>query len=607
VPSIEVRELCVELAGKEGSPVVDDISFDIEAGQIVGLAGETGSGKSTIANAMAGHARHGARIVSGSVTVDGVNLLALSEPQLEPLRGSVVTFVPQDPSASLNPALRIGAQMHEMFEYHHSGMAKEERRRRLQSMLREVGLPDSREFLRRYPHQLSGGQEQRVLLAMAFLPRPRLVIMDEPTTGLDVSVQRRILGIVRELCDAHRAAVFYVTHDLAVLSELADRVLIAYAGRLVEDGPREAVFAQPAHPYTRQLLAAIPEIAERRALRSIPGSAPAVGHRPAHCAFAPRCTLAADRCWLEQPAPYPAGQDQVARCFRLAESRVSIVVADTSIEARSAVESAPLLSVDGAQTSYGRRQVLFDAAVQVSAGETVALVGESGSGKTTLAKTIMGIVPRSSGDVTYDGDVLAADFRRRAPKARREIQYIYQSPFRALNPRRTVGDSIRAPLEQFGIARGRELSERVGDALDQVAMPRSYATRYPEELSGGERQRVAIARALACNPCVLICDEVTSALDVSVQAAVIELLRSLQAEGDLAILFITHNLALVRSIATRVVVMTDGRVVEEGRAEHVLTSPQAAYTQGLIRDTPSLHMQRTVNEPASSRRNQEGG
>jgi peptide/nickel transport system ATP-binding protein len=586
--AVEVRNLCVELEGHRGV-VVEDVSFAIDAGEIVGLAGETGSGKTTIANALAGHARRGARITAGSIVIDAdADLLSLSDHQLERIRGSVVAFVPQDPSASLNPSLRIGAQLQEMFECHPPRPSKLEQREQIAAMLREVSLPDSPEFLRRYPHQLSGGQEQRVVLAMAFLRRPRLVIMDEPTTGLDVTVQTRILTMVRHLCREHQAAVLYVTHDLAVLSELADRILIAYAGRLVEVGSREAIFREPAHPYARQLLAAIPDIAERRALRPIPGSAPAVHERPSHCAFAARCSLAIGRCLEEQPSLVAVGTGHLARCFRVAESRARIAVAPKSPLGATASRAGALLSVDHVGVSYGRQRVLFDVSLTISAGELVALVGESGSGKTTLARMIMGAVASHQGVVAYDGQVLDPDFRRRSAKVRRELQYIFQSPFRSLNPRRTIGDSVGTPLELFTRVRGQELTNRVTGALERVAIPKAYMERYPDQLSGGERQRVAIARALACDPRILICDEVTSALDVSVQAAIVELLQGLQHDTGLAMLFITHNLALVRSIAERVVVINDGRIVEEGPSEGLLTSPQQPYTRTLIQNTPSI-------------------
>lgn len=594
MPIVEVKDLCVALE-RDGAPVIEDVSFVIDPGEIVGLAGETGSGKTTIANALAGHARRGARFVRGSIVVDGRELMTLPEPELDAVRGSVVAFVPQDPSASLNPSLRIGAQMREMFEYHEPRIPRQEQVLALAATLKEVGLPASQEFLRRYPHQLSGGQEQRVLLAMAFLRRPRLVVMDEPTTGLDVGVQARILTMVRQLCRAHGSAVLYVTHDLAVLNELADRVMIAYAGRVVEIGPRQTVFADPAHPYTRQLLAAIPDIAIRMPLRPIPGQAPGVQDRPKHCGFAPRCSLAIDRCRTEQPVLSPASQGQVASCFRLADARTSTIAARRALEPPAVADRPALLAADRLQASYGGRVVLADVSLSMATGEIVALVGESGSGKTTLARVIMGVVQPDGGSVSYDGAGLTSDLRRRPEKVRRELQYVYQSPFRSLNPRRTIGNSIRTPLELFGQARGQALTDRVAEALDRVALPRSYINRYPDQLSGGERQRVAIARAVVCNPRVLICDEVTSALDVSVQAAIVDLLEELRRDTRLAILFITHNLALVRSIADRVVVLNIGRIEEEGPAETVLTHPEGTYTQALIVNTPSIRARRRAD------------
>jgi peptide/nickel transport system ATP-binding protein len=585
--AVEVSDLRVELTGSRAD-VVDDVSLSIDAGEVVGLVGESGSGKTTIAVALLGTARRGARIARGEVRINGTNILALSPERLRRLRGNLVAYVPQDPSAALNPALRIGRQLGEMLEVHDPASSKEARRERIQSVMREVHLPGDRAFLRRYPHQLSGGQQQRVAIAMAFILHPKVIVLDEPTTGLDVTTQAHVLATVRELCTTHGVAALYVSHDLAVVGNLAHRVVVAYAGRVVEAGTCDDLFDRPAHPYTRRLLATIPVVSERRAIEPIAGSAPVPGERPPDCFFAPRCPHALDVCTAKPPPVVEVAEGHTARCVRARE-----LVADAlqpTLLARTATTNGEvaILAVNELDTFYGDRQILHDISLRLKPRECLALVGESGSGKTTLARAIIGLVAGSRGRIDYKGTPLEPSARARSSQVRREIQYIFQSPYNSLNPRRTIGDSVAAPLEHFFDIKGSEARNRVDWALERVSLPRRFAGSYPDELSGGERQRVAIARALICEPEVLICDEVTSALDVSVQASIVRLLEQLQHEHDLAMLFVTHNLALVRTIADRVIVMEQGRIVEDGTTNVVLDEPQMPYTQALLADTPTL-------------------
>jgi peptide/nickel transport system ATP-binding protein len=582
---VEVRDLRVELAGG-GSDIVDEISFAMERGEILGLVGESGSGKTTVGNALLGYARRGARIARGSVTIDGVQVLELGPAELREARGSLVAYIPQDPSAALNPVLRIGRLVEEGLAQHAPQLSEAQRREAVAAGLEEVGLPGDGEFLRRYPHQLSGGQQQRVTIAMAFLLHPKVIVLDEPTTGLDVTTQQRVIEMVRRLCVSHGAAAIYVTHDLSVVANLADRIMVAYAGRIVESGPTEAVFRQPAHPYTRRLLAALPDIERRRALEPIPGRAPAPGARPIGCAFRDRCQFAEDRCASELPPLVGVADGHEARCVRLADLPAASPLVTIADRAQVAAES--VLAVRGLSAHYGLRQVLHDVELAVSAPECLALVGESGSGKTTLARAIVGLLSSWEGEIVYAGKPLAAAARSRPASTRRELQYVFQSPYNSLNPRRTIGDSISLPAEYFFKLTRRAARERVANVLERVSLPAHYAERFPDQLSGGERQRAAIARALVCEPKVLICDEVTSALDVSVQAAIVKLLFELQRAEGLALLFVTHDLALVRSIADRVVVMHDGRIVESGGTETVLDRPVHGYTQRLLTDTPRL-------------------
>ena len=587
-PAIAVSDLRVELI-QTGDDILDEVSFTIAPGEVLGLVGESGSGKTTAGLALLGHTRRGVHISRGSIRVGELDVLALSARELRVLRGGVISYVPQDPAAALNPNLRVGRQLGEVLEAHGFGASDEERKARIAEMLEEVALPSDREFLRRYPHQLSGGQQQRIALAMAFACRPRVIVLDEPTTGLDVTTQAHVLRTVRELCSAHGVAALYVSHDLAVVANLADRVALMYAGRIVELGPRRTFFAGSAHPYARGLIDAIPEISGEHALVGIAGGAPRPGARPPGCHFAPRCTYATAECSASFPPIVAVSAGHEVRCFHY-ES----VLADARRErsrlagrTRKTAEAA-LLEVRDLVAFYGDRQVLFGIDLRVDPGECVALVGESGSGKTTLARCIGGLHRKLAGEMLLRGRRLPPGARARDRETRRQIQYIFQSPYGSLNPRKTIGQIIAQPLRIFEGLHGRESELRVREALDRVALSESVVDRYPDQLSGGERQRVAIARAIAVQPSVLVCDEVTSALDVSVQAAIVELIEELRRELGLGLLFVTHNLALISTIADTVSVMSRGTVVEYGRVRSVLDAPQEAYTQELLADTPTV-------------------
>jgi peptide/nickel transport system ATP-binding protein len=532
------------------------------------------------------------RIAKGQVRINGDDILEKPLGELRRLRGRVVSYVAQDPSAALNPALRIETQLMETLQVHGYGDSTTERQERLQEMLTEVLLPGDHSFLRRYPHELSGGQQQRVVLAMAFACRPRLIVLDEPTTGLDVSTQAHILETVRDLCRSHHVAALYVTHDLAVVAALADRVAVMYAGRLVEIGRQREVFHGAAHPYTRKLLQAIPDISGRYALIGIRGHAPMPGRRPEACFFAPRCDFAVERCWQEFPPTSVVSDSHSVRCFRSTEVRTLDLSVRTQAErpVRADRNEEPLLSIRGLRSGYRGTEVLHDVSLDVWAGECLALVGESGSGKTTLARCIVGLHQRSSGEVYLHGMKLPAQARARDRRSRREIQYIFQSPYSSLNPRKSVGQTIGQPLRIFSELSRHEREARIGDALERVGLSRHVMGRHPDQLSGGERQRVAIARALVAEPSLLICDEITSSLDVSVQAEIVQLLERLQRESHLGVFFVTHNLALIRNIAQDVAVMSEGRIVELGNVEEALERPHADYTRALISHTPSLNL-----------------
>ncbi|WP_460415823.1 dipeptide ABC transporter ATP-binding protein [Pseudomonas sp. microsymbiont 2] len=581
---LRVDDLRVELAGQVD--VLTGVSFNLAAGEIVGLVGESGSGKTTLATALLRHARRGARIVGGRVEVAGQSLLELDGEALRQARGGLVGYVAQDPATALNPALRIGRLLRETLLAHQPRTSAEDLRRRIAETLLDVGLPDDDAFLGRFPHQLSGGQQQRVMLALAFVLRPRLIVLDEPTTALDVSTQAHVLATLKRLCRSQGVAALYVTHDLAVVRDLVDRVLVMYAGRLVEVAGREALFTRPAHPYTRALLAAIPDVARRQPLQAIAGHAPAPGQRPDGCAFAPRCPRRRAECVVIEPGLLRLEGGQQVAC--LLPHRAPLEVPGELAEVAATEPSGPaLLDVQGLDVAYDR-QVLFDVSLRVGAGECLALVGESGSGKTSLARAIAGLGENVHGQLRYAGQVLAVAARQRDGEVRRQIQYVFQNPYQALNPRQTVLQTLATPLAHFFGVRGAEARQRVEAALARVALPGSVAELYPHSLSGGERQRVAIARALVCEPRLLVCDEITSALDVSVQASILDLLRQLRIEG-LAVLFVTHDLGVVRAIADRVLVLRQGRVVEQGTVDGVLDRPREAYTQALLAHSPSVH------------------
>ncbi len=589
-PALEVVDLRVEIEYGAHEDIVDGISFHVAAGEVLGLVGESGSGKTTVGLAVLGHTRRGARVARGEVRIEGRDILLLPPLERQQLRGKLVSYVPQDPASSLNPALKIETQLDETLSAHGFGSSNEERRARIVETLGEVLLPSDDVFLHRYPHQLSGGQQQRVALAMAFANRPRVIVLDEPTTGLDVTTQAHVLETVRDLCAAHGVAAVYVSHDLAVVATLADRVAVMYGGRLAELGPTGALFRQAAHPYTRRLVEAIPEMSGLQPLVGIPGTAPRPGHRPTGCFFAPRCTYVEDRC-DDRRAAARIGVRRPPRplhpsCRRAA--RRGDAPADGDPEARDRGRRR-------AGGNAGRERVVRDTsgAVRHRAHDPAPRVPRSG-GRVGLrqddARSLRRRAPRElqRERCSTAGSHCAPGPRARDADTRREIQYVFQSPYNSLNPRKTIAQIIEQPLRHFFSTGGSEGRGRVRRALDRVQLSTTCLERYPHQLSGGERQRVAIARALIAEPQLLVCDEVTSALDVSVQAAIIDVLAELQRELDIGLLFVTHNLALIRTLSQEVAVMNEGRIVERGLVDAVLDAPKAEYTRKLLSDTPSL-------------------
>jgi peptide/nickel transport system ATP-binding protein len=571
-----------------GAAIISDIDLDLSGAEIVGLVGESGSGKSTLGLAFLWHTQQGLMRRRGSVSLAGAALANLAPAALRRLRGRVMTYVPQDPARALNPAIRIGTQIRDVIALGQDAAAPADSR--LRELLTEVDLPHEPTFLRRFPHELSGGQQQRVVIAMAFACRPAFVVLDEPTTGLDVTVQKRILATVKGLCRESGTAALYVSHDIAVVAAIADRVAVLYSGKIVESGPTDGVLRAPLHPYTRSLLGAVPTATPGQRLTGIPGRAPLPDQRPRGCAFHARCDMSEARCASAAPPCSTPGPDRSVWCWR-DESGASPAVprAVPPLRPRAATaRRSSVLRVTKLTAYYGALAAVRDVSFDVGGGEIMALVGESGSGKTTVSRCLVGAHAAYVGSISIDGDDLPRDARRRTIQQRRALQYVFQNPYGALNPRRTIGQTFLQWARVLCDDSAAGLRQRITTALDRVELETRYLGRYPDELSGGQQQRVAIARALVSDPSFLICDEITSALDVSVQASVVNLLSTLCRDTGLGVLFITHNLPLVGSVAQRVAVMRAGRVVECDATVDLFSHPREDYTMQLLKDSPSL-------------------
>lgn len=571
--------------------IVDQISLEVRPGEILGVVGESGSGKTTLGLALLNYCKAGTQVDDGSVVVDGKDLAKLDWRAVRHLRGRTVAYIPQSPASALNPALRVSTQLKECLNDDSASVIQ-----RVREVLREVALPDDDAFLAKYPHQLSGGQQQRVAIAMAFIARPALIVLDEPTTGLDVSTQEHVLKTIRAMCLTYRCAAVYISHDMAVVAELADRIAVMYSGRIVEIGDTAEVLAGPRHPYTARLLLAVPDLDARRPMVGIPGHAPSPLARPQGCAFAPRCPIADNGCSIAPPDVTQVGTRHSVRCFNAAHTLPPASSVATLHLSERAEAQQPVIEIQGLQAGYGRVRVLEDINLSVYPGECLALLGESGSGKTTLSRCIAGLHSDFTGELLLEGEAIANSSFKRSRAQRRRIQYIFQNPYESLNPRRTVRELILQPLTAL---RGKvdNADDVVVQALERASLRPDHAYRYPEQLSGGERQRVAIARALATDPDVLICDEITSALDVSVQSSLVALLRELQKDMGLTLLFITHNIALVRNVAQHVAVLEAGRIVELGAVEDVFANPQHPYTRSLMQDTPNFQLSANLHTP----------
>jgi peptide/nickel transport system ATP-binding protein len=588
-PVFHVEDLSVGYTRSDGQEnvVVWKVGFSLAPGSILGLAGESGCGKSTTALAAIGYRAPGSQILSGSARLGEVDLLALPSAKLRSIWGCRVAYVAQNATTALNPAIPIGRQLAQPLARHLHLGGSELRGRELE-LLESVGIPNPVGALDRYPHQFSGGQQQRIAIAIALSCRPEVLILDEPTTGLDVTTQARISALLRGLVAETGAATLYVSHDLSLLSTVADRLAVMYAGEIVEEADASAVARHPRHPYTQALLASVPTAHTRSSVAGIPGRPPARVVLDA-CSFAPRCPHVRPACRSGYIDLLEVGTGHVARCIRADEIAARPV--EASPLAVPEVAPEPLLEVDAVWSQYAKAPTpaVRDVSFHVASGETLGIVGESGSGKSTLLRAIAGLHPPTSGVIRFRGTPLGSSAVKRPRAVRRELQIVFQNPDSSLNPRHTVFEIVRRPIRLFrdDVPRSGERAA-VTELLESVKLPTGLLHRYATELSGGQKQRIALARAFAPRPSVLLCDEVTSALDVSVQATIIELIAELAARFGTAVVFVSHDLAVVRTIAGRALVMRNGEVCEEGETERLFVAPAHPYTRELLAAIPEL-------------------
>ena len=574
--------------------VLRTVSFTIPRGGSYGLVGESGCGKSTAALAIVRYLPRNGRVSSGSILIADRDVVDLGTRELRRLRGNDVGMVYQNPGAALNPSIRVGQQVSEVFAI--SGAERKQARERAYEALRTVQIADPRSVMERYPHQLSGGMQQRVVIAMALAKDPALLILDEPTTGLDATVEAEVLDLIAALRADFDTAVLFISHNLGVIAKMCERVGVLYAGSLVEEGEAATVLNDPRHPYTVGLIRCIPRGGVRKdhgRLDTIPGFLPGLGEAPPGCIFAERCGLAEARCRTEAPPLYPVSPAHTSRCH-FHESAATLPRAEAADVSLPAIEKAgdPLVRFDGLGKVFSQHghsvYALHDVSAAIWPGETLGLVGESGSGKTTLARALLGLVAPSSGAVELEDRTLAPQLTRRSKHDVRELQIVFQNPDSALNRRHSVRRILRRSLKKLAGIRGAEAERRLLELMHSVRLAERYVSARPSQLSGGLKQRVAIARAFAGEPRLVVCDEPTSALDVSVQAAILNLLVELQAERRVSYLFISHDLGVVRYLSDRIAVLYLGRLMEVGAADVVFDGPHHPYTEALLSAVPTI-------------------
>jgi peptide/nickel transport system ATP-binding protein len=594
-PALELQSLDVvyRVRGRERQ-VLHDVSLTIPRGHSYGLVGESGCGKTTAALAIVRYLPRNGRVSGGSIEIAGRDVVRLSKSELRRMRAKAVGMVYQNPGTALNPAMRVGRQVAEVFLM--LGANRRDAWERAHDALRTVQIADPRSVLERYPHQLSGGMQQRVVIAMALAKDPELLILDEPTTGLDATVEAEVLDLIAKLQSEFETAVLFISHNLGVIAKMCERVGVLYAGRLVEEGDSGTVLREPRHPYTVGLVRCIPRGGVRKdhgRLDTIPGFLPNLGEHPPGCVFSDRCALAVERCRQEDPPPYRVGERHSSRCHfhESAQSLPRREAADLELPVVHR-DVPPLVRFDELGKVFHQRGHSVHALENVSAaiwpGETLGLVGESGSGKTTLARALLGLVSPTAGTVEFDGRSLAPHLSRRSAADVRALQIVFQNPDSALNRRHTVRRILRRALKKLAGITGDRAEKRLLDLMQSVRLAERYVSARPAQLSGGLKQRVAIARAFAGEPQLVVCDEPTSALDVSVQAAILNLLVELQAERRVSYLFISHDLGVVRYLSDRIAVLYLGRLMELGPADVVFEGPHHPYTEALLSAVPTI-------------------
>jgi peptide/nickel transport system ATP-binding protein len=606
-PLLRVEDLHVHFITSHGVVrAVEGLSYTVNRGEVVAIVGESGCGKTVSALAiMRLLAKPAGRIVRGRILLEGRNLLDLSEEQMREVRGRDVSMIFQEPMTSLNPVLPIGLQIMEPL-FIHLGMNEEEARARAVELLELVGITDARRRLDQYPHQFSGGMRQRVMIAIGLACNPKLIIADEPTTALDVTIQAQILELIKDLSRRLGIALIIITHNLGIVARYADRVNVMYAANIIEHGSADDIFLAPAHPYSIGLMRSVPRLDEPRGTRleTIEGLPPDLLAPPAGCRFAPRCRYRIEKC-AEPITLKKVESDHFTACHR-ADEVIAGKLVSPSIPARprsieTADQSKTLVEVEGLRKYFYVKiarsgliaartatvRAVDDVSFSIAAGETLGLVGESGCGKTTVGRQILKLDEPTAGSIRFDGIDITRIKAREMRELRRKIQVIFQDPYSSLNPRMTVGEIIGEPLSVYGIVPGADARrQRVAELLSQVGLFPYMAERYPHELSGGQRQRVGIARALALEPSFIVCDEPVSALDVSIQGQIINLLEDLQVRLGLTYLFIAHDLAVVRHISDRVVVMYLGRIMEVADRDELYAKPAHPYTKALLDAAP---------------------
>ncbi len=596
----KINNLTIGFQSQKGEQIsiLKNISTSINQGETVGIVGESGSGKSTLALAMMGYVKQGLFTISGECMFHSNNLLEMSNKELENIRGRKIAMIPQNAGQSLTPNLKIGYQIDEALRLH-TDLKQSERDEKISELLNKVRLPSPETMAQRYPHELSGGQQQRVAVAMALAGSPELLLLDEPTTGLDVTTQAHVLELLNLIAKDTGTSMVYVSHDLGAIAQVSDRVIVMYSGEIVLDGPVRSILKNPIHPYTFGLLKSIPKLTSQGLPNSMSGSQPQPGSIKNGCSFYERCEFADDNCKANSPIlEFIENLNTSVRCFKHNEL-LNLNKSDSQYvkSIKNKILKNEILDLSNVSISYAKQKFLEqllnkinddnptvkDININIDKGETLALVGESGSGKSTILKSIAGLLKTKDGNIKFDKDkILSNDLRQRDSTFLRAIQLIFQNPDESLNPNHTVEEIISQPLRLYFGLKEQDLKEKIIEVLDKVRLGEFYLTRYPRQLSGGEKQRVAVARAFAAKPDIILCDEVTSALDVSVQAAVLNLLQELKEDFGTTYIFVSHDLAVVRAISDRVAVLYQGRLCEIGPSKNVYKFPSHPYTEVLL-------------------------